>query len=151
VDPVDVERTCSELDPEETLVIVISKTFTTAETMLNARTMRQWLWDFMGDDPEVVRKHVVACASVSAAARVEEFGIDTGAYFFRFWDWVGGRYSVCSAVGAVPISLIYGFDLFSQVLRGANSMDRHFIEAPTLRNIPMLMGLIGVWNMSFLK
>lgn len=117
VDPVDVERTCADLDPEETLIIIVSKTFTTAETMLNARTMRQWLWDFMGNDKEVVRKHVVACASVSATDKVKEFGIDTDNYFFRFWDWVGGRYSVCSAVGAVPISLMYGFDLFEQFLK----------------------------------
>ncbi len=151
VDPVDVERTCSELDPEETLVVIISKTFTTAETMLNARTMRQWLWDFMGNDSEVVRKHVVACSSVSATDLVQDFGIDLDNYFFRFWDWVGGRYSVTSAVGAVPISLVYSFNLFEKVLKGANSMDRHFLEAPLRNNIPMLMGLIGVWNMSFLK
>lgn len=117
VDPVDVERTCADLDPEETLIIIVSKTFTTAETMLNARTMRQWLWDFMGNDKDVVRKHVVACASISSKDKVEEFGIDTAKYFFRFWDWVGGRYSVCSAVGAVPISLMYGFDLFEQFLK----------------------------------
>jgi hypothetical protein len=117
VDPVDVERTCADLDPEETLILIVSKTFTTAETMLNARTMRQWLWDFMGNDKEVVRKHVVACASVSATDKVKEFGIDTENYFFRFWDWVGGRYSVCSAAGAVPISLLYGFDLFEKFLK----------------------------------
>lgn len=116
VDPVDVERTCADLDPEETLIVIVSKTFTTAETMLNARTMRQWLWDFMGNDKEVVRKHMVACASVSATDKVQEFGIDTENYFFRFWDWVGGRYSVCSAAGAVPISLLYGFELFEKFL-----------------------------------
>jgi len=126
VDPVDVERTCADLDPEETLIIIVSKTFTTAETMLNARTMRQWLWDFMGNDKEVVRKHVVACASVSATENVQEFGIDTENYFFRFWDWVGGRYSVCSAAGAVPISLLYGYNLFEKFLKGAQSIDRHF-------------------------
>lgn len=117
VDPVDVERTCADLDPEETLIIIVSKTFTTAETMLNARTMRQWLWDFMGNDKEVVRKHVVACASISAADKVKDFGIDTENYFFRFWDWVGGRYSVCSAAGAVPISLLYGYNLFEKFLK----------------------------------
>lgn len=116
VDPVDVERTCADLDPEETLIIIVSKTFTTAETMLNARTMRQWLWDFMGDDIEVVRKHVVACSSVSATENVKNFGVDTENYFFRFWDWVGGRYSVCGAAGAVPISLLYGYDLFEKFL-----------------------------------
>mmetsp|Transcript_51985 Transcript_51985/g.125378 ORF Transcript_51985/g.125378 Transcript_51985/m.125378 type:complete len:818 (+) Transcript_51985:1228-3681(+) len=150
VDPVDVERTCADLDPEETLIIIVSKTFTTAETMLNARTMRQWLWDFMGNDKDVVRKHVVACASISSKDKVEEFGIDTENYFFRFWDWVGGRYSVCSAVGAVPISLMYGYDLFEQFLEGAQSVDRHFLTAPLEKNIPVIMGLLGVWNHSFL-
>jgi hypothetical protein len=116
VDPVDVERTCADLDPEETLIIVVSKTFTTAETMLNARTMRQWLWDFMGDDADVVRRHVVACSSVSATENVRAFGIDTDEGMFRFWDWVGGRYSVCGAAGAVPISLMYGYDLFEKFL-----------------------------------
>ena len=151
VDPVDVERTCADLDPEETLVVVVSKTFTTAETMLNARTMRQWLWDFMGNDKEVVRKHMVACASLSSIDKVKDFGIDTENRFFRFWDFVGGRYSVCSAAGAVPISLLYGFDLFEKFLQGANSIDKHFVSAPFDRNIPVLMGLLGVWNMSFLK
>jgi glucose-6-phosphate isomerase len=151
VDPVDVERTCADLDPEETLVVVVSKTFTTAETMLNARTMRQWLWDFMGNDKDVVRKHMVACASLSSVELVADFGIDTEQRFFRFWDFVGGRYSVCSAAGAVPISLLYGFDLFDKFLKGANSVDKHFMSAPFDRNIPVLMGLLGVWNMSFLK
>mmetsp|Transcript_10706 Transcript_10706/g.23705 ORF Transcript_10706/g.23705 Transcript_10706/m.23705 type:complete len:747 (-) Transcript_10706:88-2328(-) len=150
VDPVDVERTCADLDPEETLIIVVSKTFTTAETMLNARTMRQWLWDFMGDDIEVVKNHVVACSSVSATENVEAFGIDTDKYFFRFWDWVGGRYSVCGAAGAVPISLLYGFDLFEKFLEGARSMDQHFLNAPMKENIPIIMGLLGVWNSSFM-
>ena len=151
VDPVDVERTCADLDPEETMIVIVSKTFTTAETMLNARTMRQWLWDFMGNDPDVVRKHVVACASISALDMVQEFGIDTNQYFFRFWDWVGGRYSVCSAVGGIPISLVYGFDIFEKFLRGAKSIDEHFTTAPLEQNIPVLMGLLGVWNHSFLK
>ena len=116
VDPVDVERACDDLDPEETLIVIVSKTFTTAETMLNARTVRQWLWDFMGDDKDVVRKHVVAVSSISSKEKVEKFGIDTENYFFRFWDWVGGRYSVCSAVGGIPISLLYGYDLFEKFL-----------------------------------
>lgn len=175
VDPVDVERTCADLDPEETLIVIVSKTFTTSETMLNARTMRQWLWDFMGNDKEVVRKHVVACASISSIDKVAEFGIDTENYFFRFWDWVGGRYSVCSAAGAVPISLLYGYDLFEKFLQvrreinwgrccvynarwltfsflfqGARSMDQHFVNAPFETNIPVILGLLGVWNMSFL-
>jgi len=151
VDPVDVERTCADLDPEETLIVVVSKTFTTAETMLNARTMRQWLWDFMGNDKEVVRKHMVACASTSATEQVKNFGIDTNTGLFRFWDFIGGRYSVCSAAGAVPISLLYGFDVFENFLKGANSMDKHFLSTPFDKNIPVLMGLLGVWNMSFMK
>lgn len=150
VDPIDVERTCADLDPEETLIVVVSKTFTTAETMLNARAMRQWLWDFMGNDKDVVRKHIVACSSISSIDKVQEFGIDTKNYFFRFWDWVGGRYSVCSAVGAVPISLMYGFDLFEQFLKGAQSVDEHFKTAPMEKNIPIILGLLGVWNHSFL-
>jgi glucose-6-phosphate isomerase len=150
IDPVDVERACADLDPEETLILVVSKTFTTAETMLNARTMRQWLWDFMGNDREVVKKHFVACASISSVDKVKDFGIDTDNYFFRFWDWVGGRYSVCSAVGAVPISLQYGFDIFEKFLEGAKSIDEHFRTAPFEKNIPILMGMTGVWNMSFL-
>ena len=121
VDPVDVERACADLDPEETLIVIVSKTFTTAETMLNARTTRQWLWDFMGDNREVVMKHMVAVSSISSIERVEAFGIDTENYFFRFWDWVGGRYSVCSAVGGIPISLLYGFDLFEKFLQVCNA------------------------------
>jgi Phosphoglucose isomerase len=128
VDPVDVERTCADLDPEETLIVIVSKTFTTAETMLNARTMRQWLWDFMGNDKEVVRKHFVACASVSATENVRKFGIDTENRFFRFWDWVGGRYSVCSAAGAVPLSLLYGFDLFEKFLK-VSDMQLYFLSS----------------------
>lgn len=151
VDPVDVERTCADLDPEETLIVVVSKTFTTAETMLNARTMRQWLWDFMGNDADVVRMHMVACASTSAVNEVKSFGINTDTGLFRFWDFIGGRYSVCSAAGAVPISLLYGFEIFEKFLKGANSMDKHFLSAPFDRNIPVLMGLLGVWNTSFLK
>ena len=151
VDPVDVERTCADLDPEETLIVVVSKTFTTAETMLNARTMRQWLWDFMGNDPNVVRKHMVACASTSATKEVQTFGIDSDTGLFRFWDFIGGRYSVCSAAGAVPISLLYGFKVFENFLKGAKSMDTHFVSAAFDKNIPVLMGLLGVWNMSFMK
>merc|ERR1712194_433037 len=103
----------------------------------------------MGNDEDVVRKHIVACSSISSIDKVQEFGIDTENYFFKFWDWVGGRYSVCSAVGAVPISLMYGFDLFEQFLKGAQSVDEHFKTAPMEKNIPVIMGLLGVWNHSF--
>lgn len=151
VDPVDVERACADLDPEETIIVIVSKTFTTAETMLNARAMRQWLWDFMGNDVEVVKKHVVAVSSISSIEKVKGFGIDTENYFFRFWDWVGGRYSVCSAVGGIPISLLYGYELFEKFLQGAHSIDDHFINTPFEKNLPVIMGLLGVWNMSFLE
>lgn len=150
IDPVDVNRTLADLDPEKTMVIIVSKTFTTAETMLNARTVRQWLWDSMRKDENVVKKHMVACSSVSALNKVKEFGIDADNYFFKFWDWVGGRYSMCSAVGAVPISLHYGNELFEKFLKGAKSVDEHFISAPMHKNIPIILGLLGVWNMSFL-
>jgi len=105
---------------------------------------------FHGGYIEVVRKHVVACSSVSATENVKAFGVDTDKYFFRFWDWVGGRYSVCGAAGAVPISLMYGFDLFEKFLEGARSMDQHFLNAPMKDNIPIIMGLLGVWNSSFM-
>ncbi|CAN0207401.1 unnamed protein product [Pylaiella littoralis] len=149
VDPVDVRRTLYDLDPEETLVVVISKTFTTAETMLNARTARQWLWDTMGTKPEVVMKHMAACASESASDRVTAFGIPADR-LFPLWDWVGGRYSVCSSVGALPLSLKYGFQQFESFLAGARSMDKHFLHAPLEKNMPVLMGLLGVWNISFM-
>jgi len=149
VDPVDVRRTLYDLDPEDTLIIVISKTFTTAETMLNARTARQWLWDSMGKDPSVVACHMVACASTSAAGLVADFGI-VSENVFIFWDWVGGRYSVCSSVGALPLSLKYGFNTFEKFLSGARAIDKHYKHAPLERNLPVLMGLLGVWNMSFL-
>ena len=104
-----------KLDPEETLVIVVSKSFTTAETMLNARSMRQWLWDRMGTGPEVAAKHMAACASASASPLVQRFGIPEDR-LFEFWDWVGGRYSVCASPGALPISLKFGFGVFEKFL-----------------------------------
>jgi len=149
VDPVDVKRTIMQLDPERTIVLVISKTFTTAETMLNARTMRQWLWDHLGKDPKVVAKHMAACSSITALDKVTEFGIPEDR-LFEFWDWVGGRYSVCSAVGALPICLKFGTSLFDQFLAGARSMDRHFATARFEENICVILGLLGVWNMSFM-
>jgi len=152
VDPVDVARCTAGLKPQETLIIVVSKTFKTAETMLNARTLRQWAMDSMPRkaQSEVVSKHFVACASESSIELVHGFGIPS-ARLFRFWDWVGGRYSVCSSVGILPIALKYGFDLIDKFLAGARSMDRHFREQPMHKNIPIILGLLGVWNTSFLK
>jgi glucose-6-phosphate isomerase len=149
VDPVDVARATQGLDPEETLVVVVSKTFTTAETMLNARTLRKWLLDgIKGAAPEeIIRQHVVAASS--AVPLVTEFGVDP-ANIFGFWDWVGGRYSVCSAVGVLPLALVFGFEVLEQFLAGARNIDEHFATAPLRENIPVLMGLLGVWNSTFL-
>lgn len=146
VDPVDVARAREGLNPETTLVVIISKTFTTAETMLNARTMRAWIADSLGT--EAVAKHMVAVSTNLKG--VSEFGIDP-ANAFGFWDWVGGRFSVTSAVGVVPLALQYGFDLVARFLAGAHDMDNHFREAEHKSNLPVLMGLIGVWNSSFLE
>lgn len=146
VDPVDVARSTSGLDPEETLIVVVSKTFTTAETILNAKTLRKWITDnVQGQD--VVSKHMVAVSA--AIPKTQEFGIDSE-NVFGFWDWVGGRYSVCSAVGVLPLALQYGFNIVQDFLAGAHDMDTHFLEAPLRSNLPIIMGLCGVWNSSFL-
>ncbi|QDV37901.1 glucose-6-phosphate isomerase [Tautonia plasticadhaerens] len=145
VDPIDVARNLEGLNPETTLVVVVSKTFTTAETMLNARTVRQWLTASLGEGS--VPKHMVAVSTNLDG--VEAFGIDRG-NAFGFWDWVGGRYSVCSAVGVVPLALQYGMGHVEQFLAGAHRIDRHFLDAPMGRNIPAILGLFGVWNSTFL-
>ncbi|KAL8059007.1 hypothetical protein ABFX02_03G059100 [Erythranthe guttata] len=145
VDPVDVARNITGLNPETTLVVVVSKTFTTAETMLNARTIREWISAALG--PEAVAKHMVAVST--NLTLVEKFGIDPN-NAFAFWDWVGGRYSVCSAVGVLPLSLQYGFAVVEKFLKGASSIDQHFHSAPIEKNLPVLLGLLSVWNVSFL-
>jgi glucose-6-phosphate isomerase len=144
VDPIDVTRALDEFNPETTLVVVISKTFTTAETMLNAKTVRQWLVNKLG--VKAVAKHMVAVST--NLKDVAAFGIDP-LNAFGFWDWVGGRYSVCSAVGVVPLALQYGFKQVERFLSGARSIDQHVLTAPLNKNIPVLMGLFGVWNSSF--
>ncbi|PON40480.1 Phosphoglucose isomerase (PGI) [Parasponia andersonii] len=145
VDPIDVARNITGLNPETTLVVVVSKTFTTAETMLNARTLREWISAALG--PSAVAKHMVAVST--NLTLVEKFGIDPN-NAFAFWDWVGGRYSVCSAVGVLPLSLQYGFPIIEKFLKGASSIDQHFYSAPFEKNIPVLLGLLSVWNVSFL-
>jgi glucose-6-phosphate isomerase len=147
VDPIDVHRNLEGLDPETTLVVVVSKTFTTAETMLNAKTLRQWLTAKLGTAKDVVAKHMVAVST--NLAEVEKFGIDPK-NAFGFWDWVGGRYSVHSAVGVVPLALQYGFDKVEEFLKGAHDVDEHFLKAPLEQNIPVILGLFGVWNSTFL-
>ncbi|KAL3505293.1 hypothetical protein ACH5RR_035134 [Cinchona calisaya] len=145
VDPIDVAKNIAGLSPETTLVVVVSKTFTTAETMLNARTLREWISSALG--PQAVTKHMVAVST--NLTLVEKFGIDPN-NAFAFWDWVGGRYSVCSAVGVLPLSLQYGFSIVEKFLKGAWSIDQHFYSAPFEKNIPVLLGLLSVWNVSFL-
>ncbi|XP_042016643.1 glucose-6-phosphate isomerase, cytosolic [Salvia splendens] len=145
VDPIDVARNLTGLNPETTLVVVVSKTFTTAETMLNARTVREWISAALG--PQAVAKHMVSVST--NLTLVEKFGIDPN-NAFAFWDWVGGRYSVCSAVGVLPLSLQYGFAVVEKFLQGASSIDQHFHSAPFEKNLPVLLGLLSVWNVSFL-
>ncbi|XP_057449616.1 glucose-6-phosphate isomerase, cytosolic 1 [Lotus japonicus] len=145
VDPIDVARNITGLNPETTLVVIVSKTFTTAETMLNARTLREWISSALG--PSAVAKHMVAVST--NLTLVEKFGIDPN-NAFAFWDWVGGRYSVCSAVGVLPLSLQYGFSAIEKFLKGASSIDQHFYSQPFEKNIPVLLGLLSVWNVSFL-
>eukprot|EP00899_Mesostigma_viride_P006092 jgi/Mesvir1/15484/Mv20020-RA.1 len=145
VDPIDVAKALNGLHPENTLVVIVSKTFTTAETMLNARTVRAWLTKSLGD--AAVAKHMVAVSTNQKL--VEAFGIDV-ANMFGFWDWVGGRYSVSSAVGMLPLALQYGFDVIQSFLEGMRDVDVHFRDAPLEENIPVLVGLLGVWNATFL-
>lgn len=127
------------LDPARTLIIVASKTFTTQETMMNARTARTWLQAAVGDD---AGRHMAAVSSNIASAAA--FGIDAGRVF-GFWDWVGGRYSIWSAIG-LPVAIGIGADRFRAFLDGAASMDRHFRDAPLTRNLPVVLALIGIWR-----
>jgi len=146
VDPIDVKRALNNLCAETTLVLVLSKTFTTAETMLNAKTVKDWLIKELGS-PDCVSKHMAACST--ALDKTKAFGIDD-ANVFGFWDWVGGRFSVWSAVGALPLMLQYGWPVFQKFLEGGNAMDQHFMTAPMRENLPTLMGLLSVWNASLL-
>jgi glucose-6-phosphate isomerase len=134
-----------DLDPEETLFVVASKTFTTLETMTNARTARQWVLAALGGDESGVAKHFVAVSS--NGHEVERFGIDT-ANMFEFWDWVGGRYSFDSAIG-LSLMIAVGPDAFDEMLRGFRAMDEHFRSSPIEQNMPMLLGLIAVWYDNF--
>ncbi|OMJ95380.1 hypothetical protein SteCoe_1302 [Stentor coeruleus] len=153
VDPVDFIRNTSDLDPHTTLVIVISKTFTTAETMMNAKTVKEWMVKSLGEFPadEVVKKHIVAVST--NIPKTSEFGISVE-NVFGFWDWVGGRFSVTSAVGLLPLYLQYGENV-TNFLKGANSVDKMFLEKANRgglsQNLPLLLGIIGWWNTEFLE
>jgi glucose-6-phosphate isomerase len=133
------------LSPETTLFCVASKTFTTQETMTNAESAKRWLLEAAGQ-ASAVRQHFVAVSTNLEAVRT--FGIDP-AHMFEFWDWVGGRYSLWSAIG-LPIALTLGFDAFEELLGGAHEADRHTLSTPLAQNIPVLMALLGVWNANFL-
>jgi len=146
VDGTHLGETLAELEPETTLFIIASKTFTTQETLLNARSARQWLINKLGDE-KAVAKHFVAIST--ATQEVSEFGIDL-ANMFEFWDWVGGRYSLWSSIG-LPIAVMIGQDNFEELLGGAHELDKHFESAPLLENMPVLMGLIDVWYSSFFE
>jgi glucose-6-phosphate isomerase len=146
VDGTDMAEAVRDLDPAETLFIVSSKTFTTLETMTNAQTARAWSLKGLGGDEKSVAKHFVAVST--NAAEVSKFGIDT-ANMFGFWDWVGGRYSMDSAIG-LSTMLAIGPDNYQSLLRGFHEMDEHFRTTPFERNLPALMGLLAIWNNNFL-
>jgi glucose-6-phosphate isomerase len=145
IDGTDFSEAVGDLDAEVTLFIVSSKTFTTLETMTNARTAREWLLARAGGDAASVAKHFVAVST--NAAEVTKFGIDT-ANMFGFWDWVGGRYSMASAIG-LSTMLAIGPDHFRAMLGGFHEMDEHFRTAPFAENVPVLMALLGIWNTNF--
>jgi glucose-6-phosphate isomerase len=145
VDGTDFAEAVRDLDSAETLFIVSSKTFTTLETMTNARTAREWLLGEMKGEQSAIARHFVAVST--NAKQVAEFGIDT-ANMFGFWDWVGGRYSMDSAIG-LSTMLAIGPDNFNALLGGLHEMDEHFRSTPFERNLPVLMGLIGIWYNDF--
>ena len=145
VDGTDFAEAVVDLDPAETLFIISSKTFTTLETMTNAHTAREWSLKGLGGDEKAVAKHFVAVST--NAAEVSKFGIDT-ANMFGFWDWVGGRYSMDSAIG-LSTMLAVGPENFHAMLAGFHAMDEHFRTTPFERNIPVLLGLLGVWYTEF--
>ena len=146
IDGIDFAEATRDLNPEETLFIISSKTFTTMETMTNAQTAREWLLRSLGNDTRAVASHFVAVST--NAKKVSEFGIDT-ANMFGFWDWVGGRYSMDSAIG-LSTMLAIGPENFRAMLKGFHEMDEHFRNAPFERNMPVLMGLLALWNNNFL-
>jgi glucose-6-phosphate isomerase len=146
VDGTDIAEAVVDLDPAETLFIISSKTFTTIETMTNAETAREWLLASLGGDQRAVARHFVAVST--NADKVSEFGIDT-ANMFEFWDWVGGRYSMDSAIGLSTMLAIGPYN-FRAMLDGFHEMDEHFRTAPFEGNLPVLMGLLAIWNNDFL-
>ncbi len=151
VDGTDFSTVSKDLPADKTLFIIVSKTFTTAETMKNAETAKEWalkkLHSRDNSNEDIIKKHFVAVST--ALDKVGSFGIDVD-NAFAFWDWVGGRFSATSAVGALPLSLYLGYDNFHKVLEGAHWMDEHFRTEPFIKNIPLILGSLDVWNINFL-
>jgi glucose-6-phosphate isomerase len=146
LDGADLASTLAELNPRSTLFVVASKTFTTLETMANARTARDWLTAAAGDSSAIARHFVATSTNLDATAK---FGI-APENVFEFWDWVGGRFSLWSAIG-LPIALAVGYRNFAQLLAGAHDMDEHFFAAPARENLPLTLALIALWNTNFLE
>ena len=144
VDGTHIAETLKRVDPETTLFVIASKTFTTQETLTNAHTARRWFLESAKDEAAVARHFVALSTNAEAVAA---FGIDTK-NMFEFWDWVGGRYSLWSAIG-LPIALAIGMDNFEELLSGAHAMDEHFRNAPFAENLPVIMGLLGIWYNNF--
>ena len=144
VDATDLAETLKHLDPETTLFIISSKTFTTQETLTNAHSARAWLVQHLGAEEAVARHFVAASTNLAATSR---FGINPD-NVFEFWDWVGGRYSLWSATG-LPIALYIGMDNFERLLAGAHAMDVHFRETPFEKNMPVILGMLGIWYTNF--
>ncbi len=144
VDAGPIARAIATLNPEETLLFIASKTFTTAETMLNANTLLAWLERAMGKDRAM--QHVVALTA--APDKAKAYGVDE-AHIFRFWDWVGGRFSIWSSIG-LPAMAAMGQTRFTEFLRGAEMMDKHFIDAPLAQNMPVLLAMLSIWNINVL-
>ncbi|MFJ1252800.1 glucose-6-phosphate isomerase [Cupriavidus sp. CuC1] len=144
VDGTELAEILAKLNPEQTLVIVCSKTFTTLETMTNACSARQWFLD-KGIAQDQLTRHFVAVSTNLQAVR--DFGIDS-ANMFEFWDWIGGRFSLWSSVG-LSIALAVGFDTFAELLAGGRAMDEHFLSAPLDRNMPVVLGMLGIWYRNF--
>ena len=145
IDGTHLTEVLERVDPERTLFIVASKTFTTQETLTNATSARGWLLAKLGAGDDAVAKHFVALST--NAKEVGKFGIDT-ANMFQFWDWVGGRYSLWSAIG-LSIACVIGMDSFEELLAGGHDMDEHFRTAPLAANLPVILGLLGVWYANF--
>ena len=144
VDATHIAETLKQVDPETTLFMIASKTFTTQETMTNARSARAWFLENAKDEKHIAKHFVALSTNIEGACK---FGIDE-ANIFGFWDWVVGRYSLTSAIG-LSIATTIGFDNFRELLEGFHAMDQHFLNAPNEENLPVILALIGIWYNNF--